>query len=217
MEHSKNKKSGVSDELIKHIFPDFKDATNKITENKYFNLKQRTKFWQEGPVKNKNQITREAWFESLDINDRVLAVSTIFTNNTEVLEHIKKEVNECMNESFDFERQEYCRIFNSNADLLNGDKPQMNGYLSNFGDINTISQPFGYISRYLTYIDTNTPDDTLTVQKEIVENADGFFEILGQNTVNTKPCKESIILKQNNDFKNLNYKFEFCNYTIHYL
>lgn len=145
MDYSKNKKTVVDEELIKSIFKLQNASTNKVTDNKYFDLENAGNFNQEGADKSKMDM--QEWFEGLNTSERVLAVSTIFkTNNSEILEKLKEDIKELTNSSFDYESQEYSTRF-SNASFLCGN--ERDAALSGYASVNNCNyNPAGYISRY---------------------------------------------------------------------
>lgn len=153
---------------------------SKVTENKYFDL---SRFKTDGNKRDsKMKVTLLEWFESLDIESRVLAVSTIFPpKNSDLLEHIRDKLNACVQSSFDLERNDYNNLFypsyHSNNDYLSYSSNSISSYHS----INTVSHRGGYLSRHITFIDTATSEDTLSLDEEILENAEGFFQILEKN------------------------------------
>ena len=64
---------------------------------------------------------------------------------------------------------------------------QYSGSLSQYSSVNTrtksiqLSTPHGSISKFLTFIDTFKPEDTLSFHADLVENIEVFFQILETN------------------------------------
>lgn len=127
------------------------------------------------------------WFDSLTMDEKVLAVSTIFSKNKEILDNIKNHINQASKEKMDFEGSNYGMGF-SNYDYLQGQSCRTHlGYQS----LNSMTPSEGeYISKHVTFlgkalplicIDTNSPEDTLSLHESILENSDGFFEIIERN------------------------------------
>jgi len=129
---------------------------------------------------NKNKITQLEWFGNLSVEERKLAVSTIFPIKKEgILHDLTINISECQNSSHDLESQEYGdRFFNSNSDYLSHSRF---GSRSQYASINTMSVQRGFISRHITFTDTFAPEDTLTVEDELVKNIEVFSDILESN------------------------------------
>ena len=61
-----------------------------------------------------NKLHIQEWFENLTIYDRILAVSTIFPKNKDVLDEIRNDINKVMSECIDLEGQSYRDLFHPN-------------------------------------------------------------------------------------------------------
>lgn len=166
--------------LVSALFQDVKNSTCKVTDNKYFDLKkfssQNSK--ETGKEEPKAKVTMKEWLESLTVEERVLAVSTIFVKHKEVLDEIRNDINKCTQDSFDLESHSYRdRFSTSNNDYLQR-KLIGSGINSCYASVNTYSSGGGFLSRYVTFLDTFGPEDTLTLHEDILKNVDGFFDIL---------------------------------------
>jgi hypothetical protein len=134
-----------------------------------------------------NKLHIHEWFENLEINDRILAVSTVFPKNKEVLDVLRVEINKVAKELWDMEGQSYRDMFHppgmtSNDDFINNHRLEYgSSSISAYHSINTTSTPTGYISRHITFIDTISSEDTLTLHEEILSNSEVFFDMLEQN------------------------------------
>lgn len=129
---------------------------------------------------SKAKVTMLEWFEMLTLEQRVLAVSTIFPpKHADVLEHIRAELNECVKNGFDLERNDFHDTFypsyNSNEEFFTY------GSINSYKSLSPISMSRGYLSRHITFLDTATPEDTLSIDEELLQNAEAFFQILEKN------------------------------------
>jgi hypothetical protein len=139
-----------------------------------------------------NKLHIHEWFENLTIPDRILAVSTIFPKSKEVLDVIRNDINLVINDAYDLEGRSYRDMFhptpNSNDDFLYNNHRLEYGSSSissycdaKYHSINSASSPTGYISRHMTFVDTITSEDTVTLHEDILSNTDVFFDMLEQN------------------------------------
>jgi hypothetical protein len=127
-------------------------------------------------------VTEEEWFYNLTVEERVLAVSTIFPEKNKALRDLLvNKINDVQqnNINFDLEGQQYSSRICSNDDYISHNYYRSS--ISQYASHNTLHMQKGFISRHITFIDTFYPEDTLTVDEEIVQNPDVFFDILEDN------------------------------------
>ena len=89
MESEYNKKIYTED-LLREFFPDSK-SISPITNNKYFliDFKKDENISESNSHNTKRKLTKTEWFESLDFDQRIEAISTIATDNMLLINNIK--------------------------------------------------------------------------------------------------------------------------------
>lgn len=162
------------------LFQDVKNSTSKVTDNKYFDLKkfssQNSK--ETGKDEPRAKVTMKEWLESLTVEERVLAVSTIFVKHKEVLDEIRNDINNCTSDLVDLEGQSYRDRFSTSNNAYLQRQFMGTSISSGYTSLNTYPSSGGFLSRYVTFLDTYAPEDTLTLHEDILKNVDGFFDIL---------------------------------------
>jgi hypothetical protein len=102
-----------------------------ITNNKYFFIDKKKKSAKKDQAKQppKGKLSKTEWFESLDVEERIEAVSTIVTDNSELINCIKNDIKKIENKYKEMDNSELSAC--SNEDYLNsGDHAKCNGYYS---------------------------------------------------------------------------------------
>ena len=88
-------KTTCDEELMKSMFGTHKNNTCKLIDCKFFDLNEATKQSKADLGITKSKMDSVEWMNSLSIEDRVLAISTVFTEkNIEVLDEIRALLDE---------------------------------------------------------------------------------------------------------------------------
>lgn len=174
----------INDELLSEFFGG-EDSNVTLEYNKYFIIEKKNRSHRkaDSKAKNKGKANKLEWFESLDIQQRVEAVSTIATNNPELMYIIKNDLDKIENKlrNIDVDDDQ----ITSNEDyLLSQSKSSLtshyipNSYAVSFGA--ELSPRFKDIISNVTFLDFKESEDTVSVMESLVEDATKFFRILDQ-------------------------------------
>lgn len=173
----------ISEEVLSEYFCVTYGNTHFITNNRYFSFEKTSNSSKKdsNKPKNKAKISKLEWFDSLDIQQRVEAVSTVATGNVELLSWIKKDIKRIENKYKDRDDPEEQGF--SNEEYLSNQRNYSvrSHYISNssalrFGD--EISPRFSRFIKTITFLDFKETEDTISVTEELVQNSAEFFENL---------------------------------------
>ncbi|CAI2385999.1 unnamed protein product [Moneuplotes crassus] len=188
---SKSNKTIVDDKVIKNLFADHsgKSSGNCLSDCKYFDLLPSEAQQSSKKDTPTEKLLKKEWMETLSIEQRMLAISTIFTKNYDIENRIRDELVQISIHNSDHEASQYRDRFhhfsNSNEDFLgiaeNGPS-RINGYNSHISFATSCSVGNSAIFEHISFIDTHFPEDTLSFHSDLVENVDVFFDLLEENT-----------------------------------
>ena len=172
MESSK-KDTSNKDNLVSNLFPEFKYEQYRVTDNKHFDIKTERKIDEDKIEDSRIKESIDQWFDSLSIDQRVEAVSTIFDKNIVVLNNIRKDLD--LLASMSHFNQSELHITWSN------DLARIESSLKDFKDSNSLVLNFlreDSIWRQITFLTVFDSEDTLTVKREFVRNSRLFLSSL---------------------------------------
>ena len=172
----------INDECYSIYFPDVDQ--HQILNNTYFAIEKKSKASRKdnNKSKSKNKCNKLEWFESLEVHQRLEAVSTIFTDDFTIINQIKKEIRNIEKNCF-----QACvdNQINSNEDIIlsQNSTSLMQNYTSNF-DLeshgNKVCPRFRDILENITFLDFKEPEDTISMTDTLVKDANKFFKILNE-------------------------------------
>lgn len=125
------------------------------------------------------------WFIHLSLEERILAISTIFSRKgREILDEIRNDLTQLIRNDFkDPESNKYFHqntfyptysTFNSNEEILMNGGTSVNRYAS----LNAKVRQGSNLSKHITFLDTITTEDTLSLTEEILQNPEVFLDIM---------------------------------------
>lgn len=174
--------SVISDELLEEYFSGY-DSSIIFENNRYFIIDYKSKSHRKenNKPKLKGKVSKMEWFESLDIKQRVEAVSTIATGNYELLSLIKKDIERIEKKhrnTFEMEDQgasnEDYLCMQNNRSIRSHYIPHAYNRVFDAG----LWPRFKEIIENITFLDFKEQEDTITVMESLVEDSAEFFNIL---------------------------------------
>ena len=140
-----------------------------------------------------DKMTEKEWMHTLTLEQRRLAISTIFTKNTKVLDDLRSSL--LSNNDFVQRSYYYSKFYPpSNENMIN--QIEYGSSASSYASLNTrnnFSTPNGQIKNHLTFIDTIVPEDTLSFSPELVDSVEVFFDVMekSKSSFYKKHCSNS--------------------------
>jgi hypothetical protein len=159
------------EDTICQYFPTFRESPHQATNNKYFIIERKKKHTPRQA--NKGKLTKLEWFESLEVEERVDAISTVATDNPDLIRSIKMDIK---------------KIDEKNCAQDNSVMPS-GGTAGGQGknDVKKISQNWHVsltpempgctrnIIKNFTLVDYKCPEDTISVLEDLVIDPVEFF------------------------------------------
>lgn len=119
------------EDTLCEYFPTIKDHLHLVLNNKYFYIDRKKKQSNKQPQKGK--LSKTEWFESLDIEERVEALSTIATDNLILLEAISNDIKKYEDKTVNYQNPDQNPNFNSeNLNTTSADNQTIGYYSQNW-------------------------------------------------------------------------------------
>ena len=88
-----SRKTGVSDRILKIAFDNWRSEV-KASDFKYFDIAKSKEKIENKETSKTFELDLDIWFESLSIQERILAVSVIFYKNKSIIDFIYHSLND---------------------------------------------------------------------------------------------------------------------------
>jgi len=86
-----------NEETLSKFFPSMRDHLHLVLNNKYFYIEKKKK--QVPRQTSKGKLSKTEWFENLELDERVEAISTISTDNFNLIEAIRSDIKKLENKN----------------------------------------------------------------------------------------------------------------------
>lgn len=190
------------------FFPAFRDNMHLITNNRYFHIEKKKKPAKKDMPKQsqKGRMSKTEWFESLDVEERVEALSTVATENHKLIECIWYDIKKIQSKYNNIDNQEEEAY--SNEDYLNTNlaNSTSKGYFSQKWNI-CITPEFPdsihSVINNFTFLDYKTPEDTISVLDEFVIDPTEFFHVLESSWNELRGADPQIITRGDRTIKRI--------------
>ena len=173
----------IDEEVLLYYFPEFKENINIITCNKYIFIDRKKKSTKKDPTRQlqKGRISKMEWFENLDIQQRIEAISTIATDNIQLIKSIKNNIKSLEEKYIKIDEKWWeCTSNQEELDLKSWNDMSKSYYSQNW-----------YVSLYpeypewvhsviqnLTFLDFKQSEDTISMHEDLVSDSVKFFTTL---------------------------------------
>lgn len=170
----------IDEEVLQYYFPEFKENINAVTCNKYVIIDRKKKQTKKDGSRQqqKGRATKMEWFENLEIQQRIEAISTIASENTSLVASIKNDIKK-LEEKYS-RTEEKCIECTSNQEQIN-----VNLWSDADKSFDTQNWHVSLSSEYpewvhniiqnLTFLDFNTSEDTISAHEDLVLDSNNFF------------------------------------------
>lgn len=132
--------------------------------------------------KSKNTLSEKDWFERLDIQQRIESISTVATDNMQLVYDIKDSLNQLEEKYNTIDESEEQGL--SNEEYLSKSRTSSslnNAYYSQNWDVSHLSEYprcIHILIRNLTFFSYKNEEDTISYYEDLVLDADEFYETL---------------------------------------
>ncbi|CAI2366597.1 unnamed protein product [Moneuplotes crassus] len=152
-----------------------KDNIQLVLNNKYYLVGKDKKGTPRQASKGK--LSKTEWFEGLEIEERIQAISTIIVENSQILQAIKNDIHKLENKRLSSSGSKT----GQGADENDETNPSSQGCSVQNWDVVLPPEVSGCIHEIiskLTFLDTKTPEDTISVQEDLVADPCEFFHTI---------------------------------------
>ncbi|CAI2366148.1 unnamed protein product [Moneuplotes crassus] len=152
-----------------------KDNLHLVLNNKYYHIGKDKKNTPRQSQKGK--LSKTEWFESLEIVERVEAISTIVHENYQILQALRNDIRKLENKQYNSSSSHASQDYDDDNDH-EGISPGSS--LQNWEVVIPPELPgcMHEIIQKLTFLDTKYPEDTITVQEDLVADPLEFFHTI---------------------------------------
>lgn len=173
----------IDEEVLHYYFPDFKENINVITWNKYIVIDRKKKQTKKDGTRQqqKGKVSKMEWFENLEIQQRIEAISTIATENIPLVMCIKDDIKKIEEKYSKIDEKSTECTSNQEQIALNSWNDEDKSYFSqNWFVSSSPDYPewIHEIIQNITFLDFISSEDTISAHEDLVSDSKKFFSTL---------------------------------------